>query len=77
MKFQDVLSSSGAHPATSQWSLTELEAIWNQLDSQVTPFAQVLNIPGELFRALDAAAKAFIAHTFMFVIIPYSLVLHD
>lgn len=46
---------------------THLGSIWGELDAQITPFLYVLTIPGHVFRALEPAAKDFIASTFMLV----------
>ena len=51
----------------SEWSINDLRSVWDQLQPQVTPFVRVLNIDGNVYRALDGGAKRFIAHSFMLV----------
>lgn len=64
-----VVAASSLSPVTleSQWTQDQLEAIWKQLETQITPFFYVLNIEGPLFRMLDGGAKSFIALKFMWV----------
>lgn len=64
-----VVASASLSPIelVSQWTLDQLEAVWAQLQTQITPFFYVLNIDGPLFRMLDDGAKRFIALQFMFV----------
>ncbi|KAK7212515.1 hypothetical protein V2G26_019693 [Clonostachys chloroleuca] len=38
---------------------------WVLLESQITPFTEVMAIPGDIYRALDAGGKKFIARNFM------------
>jgi hypothetical protein len=42
-----------------------VSSAWVLLESQITPFTEVMAIPGEIYRALDAGGKKFIARNFM------------
>lgn len=39
----------------------DLSNLWMQFESQLTPFNQILTIPGNLFRQFDDIAKSFFA----------------
>ncbi|KAH7019680.1 MAT1-2-1 like protein [Ilyonectria destructans] len=54
-----------SQPVVSQYSQDQLNAVWDQLKTQVSPFVYVLCIEGNLYRMLDAGAKQFIARQFM------------
>ncbi|UNI24397.1 hypothetical protein JDV02_010146 [Purpureocillium takamizusanense] len=45
--------------------LERLDRIWSALELQVSPFCQVLVVPGVTFRLLDSSGKRFIAAKFM------------
>ncbi|KAH7175954.1 mating type 2 HMG1/2 protein [Dactylonectria macrodidyma] len=49
----------------SNYTQDQLDAIWDQLKAQVSPFVYVLCIEGPLYRVLDDGAKQFIAKQFM------------
>nr|AKE48510.1 MAT1-2-1 [Ustilaginoidea virens]AKE48513.1 MAT1-2-1 [Ustilaginoidea virens] len=59
------MTSETNWPEVSQWSPDQLRTLWNQLQAQVNPFAQVLCLDGNLYRMLDNGAKAFIAQNFI------------
>ncbi|CAM1501673.1 Fc.00g036570.m01.CDS01 [Cosmosporella sp. VM-42] len=43
----------------------QLEAIWTRIESQITPFAQVIQLDFNLFGSLDAGAQLFIVRKAM------------
>lgn len=59
------MAALASHPADTNYSQEQLNGIWDQLKTQVSPFVYVLCIEGNLYRMLDAGAKKFIAHQFM------------
>ncbi|KAL3955118.1 hypothetical protein ACCO45_010681 [Purpureocillium lilacinum] len=54
-----------AAPAPIGVITEKVQKIWSALELQVSPFCQVLVLPGITFRELDATAKKFIAGKFM------------
>lgn len=55
----------GAVLDKSHWIAADLSRVWSQLESQLTPFNQIINIRGELFRQMDEGAKLFFASLLM------------
>lgn len=45
--------------------LVQLKALWKDFEIQVSPFSQVLNIPGPLYRQFDSITLQYIAFRFM------------
>ncbi|KAF7563890.1 hypothetical protein G7046_g228 [Stylonectria norvegica] len=52
-------------PTPPLWTPVQLQTIWSQLETQMTPFTSVLALDGALYRMLDVAAKRFFAVRFM------------
>lgn len=50
---------------TSSWSPDQLHALWAQLETQISPFTDVLSIGDNLWQELDEGAKRWIAVNFM------------
>ncbi|CAH0046399.1 unnamed protein product [Clonostachys solani] len=66
MNHQATVPPLGTFQPQDQPSMEAIaSSAWAMLETQVTPFTEVMTIPGEIFRALDAGGKKFIARNFM------------
>lgn len=52
-------------PSHSKENTVYLDAIWDQLKDQISPFLRVLCINGSIYRLMDDFGKWYIAKKFM------------